>query len=220
MNRYIAVVAAGLILVMAAPPSPALATNVVCTVNNGAINGSDSLGGAFPGADNPPPGDTGTYSVDNVWHNSTEYEWCGPSHDWFKETNLRWSAAAATKLKNERASRTIQVEQNVIPPDSYNYTGGHDSDLPYTFLYVAPVAEQWLDGYEDVGFGVYDPGLIVAGVNYHAYLQWEQEADGGILDYSPLLNYVECKVTYGDKLFGLINYDVIGHWSKKITNNK
>jgi len=55
-------------------PGEALATTVVCTVNNGAVNGSDSLGGTYPGVDNPYS-DTGTYSVDNYWHDATEYEW-------------------------------------------------------------------------------------------------------------------------------------------------
>jgi len=76
-----------------------------------------------------------------------------------------------------------------------------------------------MDGYEDVSFGIYDPGTIVAGTNYYAYLKWEQEADGGFGDQSPLLDHVDTKVTKGNKLYQVINYDVIGRWWKKITNN-
>lgn len=185
IRRTLAIIA-GVALLAAALPSTVAATDVVCTVNNGAIDGSDSLGGAYPGSDNPD-GLTGSYSVDNNWHDSTEYEWCSPSHDWFKEKYVRWSSAAATKLHNKASTRTIQLEQNVYPADSYNYTGGHDSDLPYTSIYVADAAEQASQGYEEVSFVVYDPSRIAAGVNYHGYLQWEQEADGGFLDFSPLL---------------------------------
>ena len=217
MIRRLGIVLAAVLLV-GALPDRAMATNVVCTVGNGAINGSDSLGGTFPGNDNPN-NDTGTYSVDNVWHDATEYEWCVPSRDWFKDRYLRWSAAAVALLTANRSSWTIQVEQDVLPADSYNYAGSRDSSLPYNHFYVADAAEQTKDGYEDVSFGIYDPGTIVAGTNYYAYLQWEQEADGGFADFSPLLNYVDTKVTKGNKLYFLINYDIIGRWWKKIPNN-
>ena len=59
----------------------------------------------------------------------------------------------------------------------------------------------------------------MAGTNYYAYLQWEQEADGGFADFSPLLNYVDTKVTKGNELYLLISYDIIGRWWKKIPNN-
>lgn len=210
------IMATGLVLALA---PAAAATDVVCTVNNGAVNGSDSLGGAFPGADNPD-NLTGSYSVDNIWHDATEKEWCSPSHDWFRETFVRWSAAAATKVHNEAATRTLQLEQNVFPADSYNYTGGHDSDLPWSGIYVADAAEQASQGYEEVSFIVSDPRRIVANVNYHGYLQWEQEADGGFADFSPLLNKVVIKIEYGDKLLNVQNFDTIGQWQKKIKNNK
>lgn len=47
-----------------------------------------------------------------------------------------------------------------------------------------------------------------------------EDPDGGLFDASPLLNYVETKITWGDKLYGLQNYDVIGHWRKKVANNR
>ncbi len=206
-------------LLLASTPAPATATNVVCTIDNGAVNGSDSLGGAYPGSDNPD-GATGSYSVDNIWHDATEYEWCSPSHDWFKEKFVRWSTTAANKLHAEAATHTIQLEQNVFPADSYNYTGGHSSNLPYTGIYVADAAEQASQGFEEVSFIVSDPGRIVAGTNYFGYLQWEQEADGGFLDFSPLLNKVEVKIEYGNKLLIVQNWDMIGRWQKKIANNK
>lgn len=219
MKRRISALATAALLV-AMLPGQAQATDVVCTVNNGAVNGSDSLGGTYPGVDNPD-GVTGSYSVDNLRHNATEYEWCSPSDDWFKDTRIRWSAATvSTTLKPQRTSRTLQVEQNVIPADSYNWAGGRNSNLPYTHFYVADAAEQAKDGYEDASFGIYDPGTIVAGIDYYAYLQWEQEADGGFLDFSPLVNYVDTKITWGTKLYFLVNYDIIGRWWKKIANNK
>jgi hypothetical protein len=218
VKRYFTTLMAAILLV-AALPGTAAATDVVCTVDNGAVNGSDSLGGAFPGTDNPN-NDTGSYSVDNIWHDATEYEWCSPSRDWFKDRYLKWSTTAVNLLKANRNAWTIQVEQDVLPADSYNYAGTRDSSLPYTDFYVADAVEQAHDGYEDVSFGIYDPGTIAANVNYYAYLQWEQEADGGFLDFSPLLNYVDTKVTKGTKLYLLINYDIIGRWHKKIANNK
>ena len=81
----------------------------------------------------------GSYSVSGSWHDSNEYEWCEPSHDWFKETYLQWSTAAAAKLTNERATHTIQVEQQVFPETSYNYAGGYSSNLPYNRIYVADI---------------------------------------------------------------------------------
>jgi hypothetical protein len=202
-------------------PATALATNVVCTINNGGVNGSDSIGGSYPGSDNPD-GATGSYSVDNAWHDATEYEWCQPSFDWFKDRYIRWSSTTVNNvLKPNRNTRTLQVEQDVLPADSYNWpNGGRDSNLPWTHFYVADIFQQTKDGYEDVAFGIYDPGTIVAGTNYYAYLQWEQEADGGFLDNSPLLNYVDTKITWGDKAYGLKNYDIIGRWKKKVANNK
>lgn len=216
MTRRLAIFVAAILLV-GSLPGRAAATNVVCAVGNGAVNGSDSIGGAFPGIDNP--GSPGSYSVDNSWHDATEYEWCVPSPDWFKDRYLRWSAAAVALLKANRSSWTIQVEQNVFPADSYNYAGSRDSNLPYNHFYVADAAQQLMDGYEDVSFGIYDPGTIVAGTNYYAYLKWEQEADGGFGDLSPLLDHVDTKVTKGNKLYQVINYDVIGRWWKKITNS-
>ncbi len=207
-------------LVIGSSPEPASATSVVCAVNSGGVNGSDSLGGTFPGSDNPDS-ETGSYSVDDLWHDTTEYEWCQPNFDWFKERYLEWSASTVSNmLIPYRTTRTLQVEQDVIPADSYNWGGARDSNLPWTDFWVADVFQQINDGYEDVAFGIYDPGTIVAGINYYAYLQWEQEADGGLLDTSPLLNYVETKITWGDKLYGLQNYDVIGRWRKKVANNK
>ncbi len=37
---------------------------------------------------------------------------------------------------------------------------------------------------------------------------------------SPLVNYVDTKITWGTKLYTMVYYDVIGRWSKKIANNK
>jgi hypothetical protein len=172
----------------------------------------------FPGTDNPN-GDTGSYSVDNIWHDSTEFEWCEPSHDWFKEDWLRWSSAATTKLTNERATHTIQVEQQVYPQTSYNYASGHDSNLPYNRIYVADIISQNQQGFEEVSFMVDDPGLITAGVNYHAYLQWEQEAKSGFPNTSPLLDHVITTIEYGNKAYFVQNYDWIGLWYKKLADN-
>ncbi len=200
-------------------PPEAVATNVTCSVNNGARNGSDSASASgFPGNDNPD-GVTGSYSVDNGWHDSNEYEWCEPSHDWFKESYLRWSSSAVMKLTNERSTHTIQVEQQVYPETSYNYTGGHDSDLPYSSIYVADIFEQARQHYEEVSFVVYDPGLIVANYNYHGYLQWDQEAENAFNNTSPVLDHVVVQIEYGDKGLNVQNYDIIGSWSKKIRDN-
>lgn len=201
------------------PPQWAAAVTVVCTVNNGTINGSDSLGGQYPGIDDPFAG-TASYSVSGFWHDATEYEWCAPTPDWFKDRDVKWNATAVQKLQNEAATRTIQLEQDVKPQDAYDYTGGHSSSLPYIWVYTADVAQQLADGYEDTSFGVSDPSLIIANVNYYGYLEWRQEADGGFLNGSPLLQWVETKITYGKKDYTLINYDVIGHWTKKVANNK
>jgi hypothetical protein len=197
----------------------AQATDVTCTVNNGAWNGSDSASGSgYPGNDNPD-GLTGSYSVDNRWHDSNEYEWCEPSHDWFKETYLRWSSTAVSKLVNERSTHTIQVEQQVYPETSYNYTGGHDSDLPYNSIYVADIFQQAWQHFEEVSFVVNDPGTIAANVNYYGYLQWDQEAENTTNNTSPVLDHVMVQIEYGDKNLNVQNYDQIGSSSKKIPGN-
>ncbi len=199
--------------------APVHATNVTCSVDNGAWNGSDSASASgYPGNDNPD-GLTGSYSVDNTWHDSNEYEWCEPSHDWFKETYLRWSSTAVAKLVAERSTHTIQVEQQVFPETSYNYTGGHDSDLPYNSIYVADAFQQAAQHFEEVSFVVNDPGTIAANVNYHGYLQWDQEAENAFNNTSPVLDHVVVQIEYGDKNLNVQNYDPIGSWSKKLPNN-
>jgi hypothetical protein len=200
-------------------PAPVAAVTVVCTINNGAVNGSDSLGGQYPGVDNPN-NDTGQYSVNNYTHDLTLYESCDPTADWFKDSHLVWSQTAVNKLRAEATTRTLQVEQHVLPQGAYNYDDGQASNLPWSYFYIAPINEQNNDGYEDVAFGIYQPDRIVAYGDYHAYLRWNQEQDGGFLNGSPFLNFVETNVTYGDKNFKLINYDTIGRMYKRVYNNK
>jgi hypothetical protein len=218
-SRSLAVVIV-LLLSLAGTPAAVSGASVVCTVNNGTVNGSDSGLNGFPGSDNPD-GVDGSYSVSGSRHDSTEYEYCEPSHDWFDETRMMWNSTAVTKLRNEAGTHTIQVEQNVLPETSYNYTGGHSSNLPYSFIYVADVGQQASQGFEEVSYVVMDPSLIVANVDYYGYLQWQQEADGTFGgSFKPLLNRVDIKIEYGNKSLFVQNFDLIGRWQKKIANNK
>ena len=64
-----------------------------------------------------------------------------------------------------------------------------------------------------------DPGLIGAGTNYYAYLQWDQEAENALNNTSPVLDHVTAVIEWGDKSYNVQNYDPIGTWSKKLPNN-
>ena len=85
---------------------------------------------------------------------------------------------------------------------------------------MSNAAEQAGQGYEEAWFVVGEPKQIIANTNYFAYMEWEQEADGGFLDNSPLMSKVVSKVEYTDNALNNLYFDVIGQYSKKVTNNK
>lgn len=86
-------------------------------------------------------------------------------------------------------------------------------------IYIAGISEQNAQQYEEVSIIMDNPHYLVAGANYYMYLKWEQEADGGIADFSPLLNRVESQVQWTDDLLRSINWDLIGRMEKRYKDN-
>jgi len=151
-----------------------------CLVDNGTINAKDSGAAGYPGADSIGGSLEKWWGPDDTWHDQYLYEWCESAHDWMKDRYIRWSAAAITWIKNNwNTSGSFMIfEQIIADEEQYNARGASnvDSDLPYETYYVADVVEQWSQNYEEAGFWMFGGSAqMVAGKNYYAYAQWNQE---------------------------------------------
>lgn len=187
---------------------PAIAA---CIVDNGANNGTDSgvefgLVG-FPGSDDGPAHDQGSWAPTNNWHDSWLKEWCEPSHDWAYDNYIRWDGARWDKLQAFKSTRSIAQDINIRPPTSYNWTGQASSTLPFTAFYVADPVEQWFQGSEEISCANWRRSKIGKAVNYNTRSQWDQEGDP--------LDWIDSKSQWTDREFNGINFDVIGRMDDK-----
>lgn len=186
----------------------------LCQVNNGANNGTDSgpefgLVG-FPGSDDGPNHDQGTWGPTNNWHDNWLKEWCEPSHDWVHDNFIRWEGARWDKLQLNKATRKYAHDINIADELRYNFAGNFSSTLPFTGTYVADVFSQSAQGYEEFSFLVGDVSRIGKAVDYNTRTQWDQErADLGWLD---------SKAQWTDNFFNVQNWDIIGRMDAKKVN--
>ena len=124
----------------------------VCQVDNGGNNGTDSgpefgLAG-FPGSDDGPNHDQGTWAPTNIWHDNWLKEWCEPSHDWVHDNFIRWEGARLDKLQANKATRKYAHDINIADQLRYNFAGNFISTLPFTGTYVPDIIRQNFQGYE------------------------------------------------------------------------
>lgn len=218
MDRRVGV-AAVLVCLTLAVPQATLATNVVCTINNGNNNGYDGRAGA-PNSDNP---DTdGPFGPSSTWHDASIREWCFPPehYDQFRDDYLKWSQAAINYITTNNAWHNLEVEQDVYPDDAYNNNSEWiDSNLPWDFHFVSNVPEQVNQHYEESWIVVAEPRRIVANTNCHSWQKWLQEADGQFLDGSPLMEKVLSKVEWTDEAMNNEGVDKVGRMNKIVANN-
>jgi hypothetical protein len=200
-------------------PGPVLGTQIVCTIDNGNLNGFDS-GNGFPGSDNPDGVDD-WYSPNNVWHDASLKEWCYPAqqYDQFRDNWLKWSVGSVAQLQND-SNRNLEVEHAVYPENSYNANSEWmDSDLPWTWHFVSHVLEQRQNGYEESWIVIGEPNEIVSGFNYHHWQKWLQEANDGFNNNNPYLDKVLSKIEWTLDNFNNIDWDPIGRMKKLVVNN-
>lgn len=178
-SRWIRVVAA-VALVAALAPSGGLAPDDVlafpCLVDGGVINAKDSQAAGFPGDDDPLP--DRFWGPDDIRHHMELAEWCEHAHDWLRDKQIRWSANAVAWIKDKwnNGNNFMIFEQLIVDEHQYNARGVVDSDLPWVNYYIADIFEQGAQGYEEAGWWLRGGSAqLVAGRDYHAYAQWDQE---------------------------------------------
>lgn len=182
-----------------------------CIVNNGANNGTDSQAEfglvGFPGSDNGPAADQGTWAPANFTHDNWLKEWCEPSHDWVHDNEIAWFGANWDKIQANKASRKLAEDININDETHYNWTGNASSTLPWTDFYVADPLEQALQDYEEISFLIGDVSRIGKGVFYNTRSQWDQE--------KAVLGWIDSKAQWTDILFFGVNWDIIGRIDDK-----
>lgn len=186
----------------------------LCQVNNGANNGTDSgtefgLVG-FPGSDDGPNHDQGTWAPTNNWHDNWLKEWCEPSHDWVYDNFIRWEGARWDKLQANKATRKYAHAIRVADEQRYNSTGAWTSTLPVTNTWIDDIFEQSAQGYEQFWFAVGDVSKIGKAVDYNTRTQWDQELTD--------LSYIDTVANWTDNFFVTVNWDNIGRMDAKKVN--
>jgi hypothetical protein len=194
-------------------PSPVAAA---CAVGNGANNGTDSgpefgLAG-FPGSDDGPNHDQGSWAPTNGYHDSWLKEWCEDQnyHDWVHDNFIKWEGTRWDKIQQYKTSRKIAQDININDELRYNFTGQYSSTLPYTGTYLADIFEQASQGYEEFSFLVGDVSKIVKAKSYNTRTQWDQERTD--------LGWIDSKSQWTDNLYFSIFYDIIGRMDAKKVN--
>ena len=182
-----------------------------CIVNNGANNGTDSQAefglAGFPGSDDGPAHDQGTWAPSNFTHDSWLKEWCEPSHDWVHDNEIVWVGARWQKIQDFAASRKLAQDININDETHYNWTGAASSTLPWTEFYLADPVEQAFQNYEEISFLIGDVRRIGQGVFYNTRSQWDQE--------QAVLGWIDSKSQWTDNFYNSIFFDQIGRMDDK-----
>lgn len=216
-NRLTGVLVAVVLATTGFAASPNNVLAFPCLVDNGTINAKDSGAAGYPGIDAPTPDKF--WGPDDAWHDQYLYEWCETAHDWMKDRYIRWSAQAVTWIRDKwnNGHNFMIFEQIIANELQYNNRNNTDSSLPYTEYYVADIFEQLFQHYEEAGWWMHQRSVdIVAGTNYYAYAQWDQEKspmDSGFREFSSQAEEVDAN------WFDIDGVDSVGkmlgkHWNQ------
>lgn len=215
MNRMLvgrtgAYIRAILSFVTAAGISLALAT-VVLAVCCGNKNGEDINCCGWIGTD--APGAQGTYAYVNATHNMILSEWDEPSHDWVRNQQMTWTQLAEDKLDAETNTRTLTYEIRIHDQFYYNFTGGWNTNLPWSKGAEGENAfEELAQGYTEVDLEQVDPWRINFGAFYFFDAQFDNEkaAINGLPDFWSEIEY--CNKDFASNC----NFDETGFMNKKV----